>query len=314
MHLRDCYFSFVMDSVVDHSYKAELLLLTLRKFAGIAQDKIVVQCTDRVPDNICQHFRKQGYTITRVAPYLDGKYCNKLRQLDFFREIRWQYAGVFFLDIDLAILEPLELPNWNSVNGKVVDAPNPPISNLRKIFLAAGLRLPEIMQCDWGTGETLRTNLNGGFIFIPKDYISTLSVTWPVWAEFLYHRPYLFDRDGQRNHIDQISFAMALEESAVPLHQLNANWNFPCHCDVAPTSYQTKDRIRALHYHHCLNEQGQLQPIFRQTGTFSQAVKRVNAEISNSRELNLLNTYRNQKSKTITDTIRSEEAFSLQVS
>jgi len=173
------------------------LLLTLEKFGAVPQDRIIVQCTDRVPEDVRNGLIRNGYTVIVISPYLDGKYCNKLRQLDYFLDAPpADVDGIFLLDIDMAIVSPLDVSDRQVIWGKIVDASNPPITILEKIFAKAAIDMPGVMPCDWGSGDTVATNFNGGFYYIPLKLALALLTGWRKWAEFLFIRPELFEHEA----------------------------------------------------------------------------------------------------------------------
>ncbi len=294
------YYSFLLDDVTDHICKADILLRTLERFAGVARDHIIVHCTDRVAQPVRQHLAGRVHEVVVVAPYLDGKYCNKLRQLDYFSKIgKSAAAGVFLLDIDMAVLSPLDVADRSVIWGKIVDGANPPLETLERVFEAAGVPLPEVVPCDWGNGETVATNLNGGFYYVPLALLPQLAATWRHWAEFLHARPELFGADRERIHMDQMAFAMATVGQRFAVNHLSANWNFPCHSPNIPQSFQAGEDIRGLHYHHCIDDFGLIAPVYRDNGgPVDTAVDRINDMIgSQSDDLFLFEEWKRRRAR-----------------
>ncbi len=275
------WYSLVVDAVPDHPYQAEILLLTLTELAAVPPDRIVVQCTSRVEAGVADRFRANGHVVTVVEPYLDGKYCNKLRQLDHFVRAGGEAAaGVFLIDVDVAVVAPLDVSDREQVWGKIVDGPNPPLEVTRGLFAAAGVPMPEPRPCDWGTGEAVSTNLNGGFLYVPMAMTRRLQTAWCRWGELLFSRPDLFDAPAQRTHIDQLAFALTLASERIPYGHLRANDNFPCHTSRRPLSHDPEAAIRVLHYHWNLDRFGALSPVFSEPGVIDGAVDRVNDAIA----------------------------------
>lgn len=298
MAIHPFYYSMVVDAVPEHPYKAEILSLTLERLGNIPPDRIIVQCTNRVAEKVRDRLVQRGYLVTVIPPYLDGKHCNKLRQLDVFIQKGFDDSdGVFLLDIDLAVLSPIDIPNEEVIWGKIVDGPNPPLPVLERIFAKASVKIPDVLPCDWNTGETVSTNFNGGLIFVPKALASTLNVKWRKWAEFLYIRPELFDKPTQRQHIDQISFAMALASEDFPFKHLPANYNFPCHSKSVPRTFPRESDVYVLHYHACLDGFGLIDPIFSDAELIDNAVNRVNDEIATNDELMFFEMYKRHLAK-----------------
>lgn len=77
-------YSCLVDDVDAHPYKAQILIHTLHALGLVPLENIFVHITDRVSQDIVNSFRALGVQVIGVKPYLDRKYCNKLRQLDYF--------------------------------------------------------------------------------------------------------------------------------------------------------------------------------------------------------------------------------------
>ena len=293
-------YSMVVDWPREHPYQAEVLLHTLRLNAGVPPEAVVVQCTTRVGDDARAEFQRRGHAVATIAPYLDGVYCNKIAQLDHFVAEPCNAQGVFLLDLDVAILAPLDIPAPDAVCGKIVDGENPALPLVRSLFAAAGVALPPVTPCDWeGRGDTIATNLNGGFLYLPLARVKSLRTSWRKWAEFLFARPELFGARGRREaafkHVDQLAFALALAADDVPLHHLAANWNFPGHKARQPRLLRTDEPVRALHYHGCLDTFGLLAPRARGFAALDRAVAQVNASIGASEPTLFFEMFKRQR-------------------
>ena len=273
-------YSTVVDWLDAHPYQAEVLLFTLETFAFAPRRQMVVQCTNRVPEDVRAGFESQGYTVTTIEPYLDEAYCNKIAQLDHFAD-GTDAAGVFLLDLDMVVVSALGVPNPDAVCGKIVDGDNPALEALERLFDAAGVPRPATVPSDWeGRGDTFATNLNGGFLYLPRDQIAPVRRAWRRWAEFLYARPDLFDHPSARRHVDQIGFAMALASEKTPLVHLPTNWNYPGHKDRVPRGYRSEEPLRVLHYHDRLGRFGLIDATEADCPVVATAVSRVNAALA----------------------------------
>lgn len=297
----------VLDGHPLHPYQAQTLLFCLEHFGRVARDRVVVQCTGRVPAAVRRILVQKEYTVTDIAPYLDGAYCNKISQFDYFIEAlpsaeRTGGSGVFLLDLDLAVLSPLDVPDPKVAWGKIVDDTHPPLPTLGRLFSAAGVKSPGVVPCDWDKGATFTTNFNGGFLYVPLTFVARLRTSWRRWAEFLFTRPELFDEPTQRKHIDQISFAMALVSERIPHRHLTANWNFPCHSNQRPRTYEAESPIHVLHYHDCLDPYGLVAPIFSDQAVEG-AAEHVNAALGERNDSTFFDLYRQYRAKQATDGI-----------
>ena len=284
MSARTYQYSMVVDWLDTHPYQAEVLLFTLEAFAFVPRCQMVVQCTSRVPDDVRVAFESQGYTVTTIEPYLDDAYCNKIAQLDHFAD-GTDAAGVFLLDLDMVVVSPLTVPDPDAVCGKIVDGDNPALDRLARLFDAADVPRPRTVPGDWeGRGDTFATNLNGGFLYLPRDQIAPVRSAWRRWAEFLYARPDLFDHPSVRRHVDQIGFAMALAAEGTPLEHLPTNWNYPGHKDRVPRGYLPEEPLRVLHYHDRLGRFGLLDTMETDCPAVANAVSRVNKALATRNE------------------------------
>ncbi|MFM7575882.1 MAG: hypothetical protein ACKO5Q_02915 [Microcystaceae cyanobacterium] len=81
--------------------------------------------------------QKLGCNLLFIERFGDGKYCNKIAQLD--NKVFFDSECVFFLDTDMIVLgniKNLYVPN--EICGKIVDFPNPDINLLKRLYDLAG--------------------------------------------------------------------------------------------------------------------------------------------------------------------------------
>ena len=274
-------YSMVVDWSPVHAYQAEILLFTLEEFGRVPRDRIVIQCTDRVSEEVRGEFKRSGYRVSSFTSGPDGTYCSEIARLgDFLDHPDPSVNGIFLLDPDLVVLAPLEVPDPNVVWGKVVDEPSLSLPSMNRLFSAADLELPGVVPCDWQeTGDTIATNMNVGFLYIPLPLASRLRSVWHGWAEFLSSRPDLFDDPSDRGHIDQLSFAMALTSERIAYSNLPANWNFPCHHEQLPHTFRSKEVLRVVRYDTRLDIFGLISPIYSDNAAFDAELERANAAI-----------------------------------
>jgi hypothetical protein len=259
---RQYWATVLVDTVYDHLYKADILIRTLIVNGGVPPNRIIIQHVPGLPAASIETFSALGCKTRQIEPFLDKRYCNKLQQLSDIDQFGVSKSdGVVLFDVDIAIAAPLAIPDPNRIAGKIVDAPNPPLSVLTKIFEAAKVPFPEIIQCDWNIGETFATNLNGGVLYIPSELIPRLERAWKEFALFLFKNSQLFDDDSHKKYIDQISFALAIGATNAPYSHLASNSNFPTHFNYFPRTYDSQRPIEALHYHWNLDDFGFIKPL-----------------------------------------------------
>ena len=248
--------SFVVDNLSSHYYQAELLLHSLELNTNFKKDNILVQCLDRVEEKFLDYLSKNGYTYNIIEPYLDGKYCNKLQQLAYFKDK--DIDGVILMDTDMFVLDDLDAICGEEIIAKIVDAPNPILSTLKAIYKDALLESPPISPSDWNMDNNLTfvNNFNGGFYYIPKKHINIMQKEWKKWANWLYNKPKLFEKPQQFIHVDQISFSLSVHTNNLKYKRLTANYNFPIHSNREITSYNKNENIKIIHYHREIDDFG----------------------------------------------------------
>jgi hypothetical protein len=254
--------SMVVDAVPDHPYKARLLLASLFKYADVAPSDVLINLVRRIDTWLVNEFKALGCHVAVIEPYLDQTICNKLRQYHRPPEFVGDgLSGVLMLDLDFAVLEPIRLPNLNTVCGKIVDHGNPALDIFERVFQDQRVAAPAVVTADWGRSDTYATNLNGGVIYIPLAMIDTLGEATCRFAERLFLSSSNYQTPGF--FIDQIAFALALAETQTPFEYLVSNDNFPTHDPTPPKNIQVGEAIRAIHYHHDIDAWGLVDPVLQ---------------------------------------------------
>jgi len=274
------YLSFLVDNLPLHYYQAELLLFSLEKFTSFNKNQIIVHCTTRVNDAFLFFLKENKYEYRVIEPYLDGKYCNKLQQLPTF-DFLTDKDAVFLVDADTFFLNDPILAFSSKIGGKVVDAPNPPLSVLSKIFNEANLSYPKIVPSDWvmENAYTFECNFNGGFYYIPGKDVEKANKLWRKWATWLYERSYLFDTEAQSIHIDQVSFAMMVQEGNFDYQVVVSNNNSPIHKNTKQRLFDDSNEVSMLHYHRSLNAFGLLETSLSINNIVDKAIGSINEAI-----------------------------------
>ncbi len=271
----------VVDCLPIHPYQAEILLVTLEEFGGVPREAVVVQCTGRVKEKVRRTFEELGCRVSGFTPCFDGAQCNKIAQLDYFLECRDAPArGVFLLDLDLAVLTALDVPDPNIIWGRVADGRNPPLTAFERSFSAAGLDLPGEVSCDWQEqGSTIATDLSGGVVYIPRPLLGRLRSGWRGWAEFLLSRPEILDESSAGKDVARISYAMALVSERLPFSCLPASWSFPIDRVEIPRTFHPEKDLRAIRYRSGLDAFGLIEPGSADDVAVRAAVERINAAL-----------------------------------
>ncbi len=275
---RKLNFSFVVDQHPSFYFQSELLLHALIENCGVNKSQIIVQCVLGVDNDFISFLNNNNIQHTIIKPYLDGKYCNKIHQLEYFVKHGDPQDDVILIDTDVYFLSLPRISNRAYVAGKIVDGPFPLLSTLKNIYKAAEISLPSIVDPDWFFygHKTIDNNFNGGFYYIPAKYINQLNTSWKVWAKWLYFRPELFENPQFFIHVDQVSMGLALRDLSIPYVALPANNNFPTHRPDKCRSYSKDQPVSMFHYHGTLTRFGNLN--------VSSANKKIKAEIIQANE------------------------------
>jgi len=294
VELERCAISFLVDALPLRYYQAELLLHSLLKNTSVKKENILVHCTERVDQKFMDYLKAKQIAYQKVSPYLDGKYCNKLTQLESFIGKEEKYEGVLLLDADTFFLADPLIENKEYIAGKIVDAPNPPLKVLENIYQEANLNLPHYENTDWivETSQTISGNFNGGFYYIPSSKISTLNRLWRKWAEWLYLRTELFEKASQAIHVDQISMSMAIAESGIATTILASNENCPIHSNKTLRLLDEKRNITMLHYHREVTPFGLLNSKKTSHPSILNAIEKANHSIVDLKESSFYELYR----------------------
>ncbi len=245
-------YSFVIDEPFKFEIQARVFIETLL-VSGIERRQIVANYTPATLPSTLEYLESKGIILNRIDPFLDGKYCNKIAQLDY---LICQDADFYVLcDTDLAFLQTIENEfDPDFIRAKPVDLPNPPLGmleELRQHFALGGTG--RIVQTTCADEETWSVNCNGGLYIIPRRFLSTLANSWKHFARSLFDSP---ARLGSwRTNIDQISFALAMIDIGQDVRELPVACNVPIHLAPQINLSDLQD-IKVLHYHWMQDENG----------------------------------------------------------
>jgi hypothetical protein len=142
---------------------------------------------------------------------------------------------------------------------------------LEEIFTKAKVRLTP-WTTDIDQLPTAWANCNGGVYVIDSDLINALAPAWLHWANWGMKNLDLFKNFWQ--HVDQVSFAMAVVSEGLPFESLEPRYNFPTH---VPQSAERDCDPAVIHYHRSTDSQHCLQAM--------DGLPRVNTAINQVNEL-----------------------------
>lgn len=245
------YYSCVVDSQPIFYFQAWNLINSLIGRANVHASQIYVNCTTDVEQFFLDEIEKLGCNIHRIERFGDGRYCNKIAQLD--NEIFRDSECIFLLDADMVVLGEIQnLYVPSKICGKIVDLPNPEIGLLKEIYDLAGFNTyPKACPVDCAEGDTFYNNLNGGLYVVPGDLVKPLTEKWRKWALFLLSNIKILEDAGKQDHVDQISFSMATHDLNIEISNLPKKYNYPVHLSIRNSGHPV-----VLHYHRCISRLG----------------------------------------------------------
>ncbi len=275
-------FSFVIDADPRFAYEAWHLARSLIEHCGGDPSAIHVQCLPEVNTRRRRLFGDLGCHVHEIARFGDGRHCNKLSQLENLQE--HDFDRVVLLDTDMIATSDLRpFLRGAAIQAKIVDLAIPPLATLQAIAAAAGLsKLPPICRADARDDLTFEANCGGGFYSIPKELCAELSEGWRKWALWLLANTDPLSRVGRENHVDQISFWLAVQQGGLPFKAAPSNVNYYIHFVGAHRYFDDSQPIALLHYHSSsLNVLGLLEPQAHLDAAAQAAVAKANALIGN---------------------------------
>ncbi len=202
-----------------------------------------------------------GVNVRHVEIFLTNHvYCNKLSQLATFESLERDWDQVVLLDCDIAVISLDGLNIEEDVAAKLVDLPNPPYSILKSLFQKAQLAIGAPVNTTIQTDEnhiTDQYNCNGGVYIIRKNSFDAVVSEWKSFALWCADNVELFTSKYVK-HIDQVSFAMALNKLDLTFRHLDIEDNYPLHL-----SQELLPNIspRIIHYHDLLDDHFKISKI-----------------------------------------------------
>jgi hypothetical protein len=240
-------YSVVVDDDPRFAYEAWHLARSLVRSCGAAPADVHVHVTPEVDARTRELFAGAGYAVVPLERFGDGRWCNKLVQLDTFAGR--DFDTVVLLDTDMLALADVRpfLPE-GALSAKPVDLPRPPRLVLDRVAERAGVPLPAVCQTDMGVEDTYVGNCNGGFYAVPRELCAPLAEAWRRWALWLLAHDDLL-RDDLAMHTDQVAFWLALQSERFPFVPAPANANFYVHLPGPHLLVDATREVALVHYH-----------------------------------------------------------------
>ena len=250
----DIYYSCVVDAAPLFYWQTWGLVNSLLKLAKVSANQIYVHYTPEVDRAFLSQVETLGVNLKAIARLGDGKYCNKIAQLQT-KEFT-SAKCVVLLDTDMVVLQELSaIYTTKAIKGKIDDLANPELSILQAIFHRAGFEQhPAIRSADYDGNPTFENNFNGGLYVIPGTIIEPLGKRWQHWANWLLANLEILTEVNKQAHVDQISFALATHELSLTVRDVGREYNYPLHLPDCKTGYPA-----IIHYHRNIFPTGTLK-------------------------------------------------------
>jgi hypothetical protein len=253
-------FTCIAEPTTEFLEQSARLLMSLRWFGGsLAQERFVFACTGAVPQGALELFGHFGAEVVSIERYdLAHGHSNKIALLG--SPILAGHDVVVLLDCDtLLVRDPARWLNPDVVAIKLADLPTVSLAELQAIFRHFKCPVPSSRYHHELTGDACIAYCNSGVLLVPEKHRSRVVSEWDHWNRLVLASPETLRFN--RFHADQVSLALALENSEVPFAPLPAEMNMPAHftSDVYPPAWQELDPV-IIHYHRLSYPDGFLKP------------------------------------------------------
>jgi hypothetical protein len=254
-------YSCLVDGNPKLEWQAVNLCASLSENAGVMPEDIKLHVTPSVSMEFRAYALDRGMTIVPTDPFPgDHAYCNKIQQM--FSPAFAGYTRVVLCDCDLYFMHPLVLELIASpAAGRVVDSPNPPLALLQSLYEARSIAPSASTDVGFPMAEaenTLTSNWNGGLYVLDVEQMESWGRVWLAHATGLLGE--LDVLGAYRNHVDQISWALTLDQCSIPYVHLPEVHNYPIHFGAIDSYRHAPPQIASFHYHHRMDALGRLQP------------------------------------------------------
>jgi hypothetical protein len=256
-------YSCLVDGTPKFEWQAVNLCVSLSENAGVMPEDIKLHITPSVSSEFRDYALDRCMTIVPTDPFPgEHAYCNKIQQM--FSSAFAGYTRVVLCDCDLYFMQPLALELIAApAAGRVVDRPIPPFALLQSLYEARGVTPSPVTDVDVGfpmagVEHTLTSNWNGGLYVLDREQMNSWGRVWFAHATGLLAE--LEVLGDYRNHVDQISWALTLDQLSIPYARLPGEHNYPIHFGAIDSYRHAPPQIASFHYHHRMDALGRLQP------------------------------------------------------
>jgi hypothetical protein len=274
-------YSFIIDEGAVFFYQGWHLARSLLSHTSCAPEDIFVHVTAEAERSDLVAFEALGCRVKPISRFGDGRFCNRLNVLGNLTGE--EYGRAVLLDTDMIVVSDVSrFLSTEAISAKIVDKVNPSLAALDEIARAAGIAGPfERCPVDGTTGDTYRSNCNGGFYCIPRPFAALLDAHWRRAATWLLANAEPLRRERKQSHVDQVSFWLAMQRTGLPFVEAPSNVNYFLHFAGVHHYFDPDQPLAILHYHRAsLDSGGGIRPPIELNPTEQIAVDAANRQMS----------------------------------
>jgi hypothetical protein len=201
--------------------------------------KPVIYSIGNIPDDLIDWAKGEGISVLAASSVVEGSpHSNKIAP--FFDDLGTDSTIV--CDADLFWVDD---PSESLTSERFRAAPNnhcnPPARIFKSILAACGLNRPyrpgmALFKGSGGIRETHINNISAGIVIAPRDRARVLAEKWRKWATWLVNNRAILEEWSV--YVDQVGFAMAMEELCEDVELLPPHMNTVLHLlDEISTCY-----------------------------------------------------------------------------
>lgn len=189
-----------------------------------------VYAMGKISSDLLNWAEKLGVQVIIAVPVVEGSpHSNKIRP--FFDNHGLDFTIVCDADL-FFVADPSGLLTTDRIRAAPNNHCNPPPRIFRSILAAAGLGRPyrpsmALYRGSEGLRETHINNISAGIVVAPCSRARELAEKWSKWANWLVLNRTLLE--GWAIHVDQVSFALAMEEMREDVEFLPPHMNTILH-------------------------------------------------------------------------------------
>jgi hypothetical protein len=256
----DVVFTCITEPTKKFLDQSARLLMSLRWFGGsVGNARFVLGTTGPIPQEALKLFRRYGAEIVTIQRYAANHGpSNKIALLQ--SPALAGHDVVVLIDCDTIIVQ--DPTPWLEVAGiaaKIADFPTVSDAELACVFQHFGRPMPQARYTHELTGDAAIAYCNSGVVIVHERYRAKLAAEWDRWNRAVLDAPVSIPFN--RYHVDQLSLALAIEDSGIPFEPLPAEMNMPAHLEerMYPAAWHSRDPV-VIHYHWLAYSDGFLTP------------------------------------------------------